>query len=1326
MPDQSPYQSPPWRKLLARRRFYIGLQLLLVAVLLFWGIRLIDCYLETHNVQEALKCTVTFNGLFSAAEESSQEATSEEETLTDDTSNLRVPIDSLEQAFTPTVPLPQAEIIPEPIDDLKAAWYQSYGLIVKIVIMVLIATFLVFYEIYHQNRKKLFADQEDELAPPYFWKVKTLPGTNFSLYKEDDFFEASQLVLRQFAAEGLVKDSAQGIIPVVVLIERQAPQDHLAMLLDQVILDLSSQNIHVHRFFFEQDPRLVWSEKYTQELLLDELKSKHPDHRLVIVGATEIFFDPVTDAFSDWMKLLDSWEDVVFMTTEYPISWGNREIRLSQRLIVTPATFEALGTLPSLFQGEVPSLKHWLMHNRYPELPQEYCDDLIKALHLYFDTEMEGLAERYRQDHGKSLFTWLCMCAVYPELSWDLTLALGYTLGSNRNEQIVTPTNVFRLASLNWFREGSMPHEVRETLLPHLSKSDLKLTRQTILNMLQNNPPPEDSFAAEEHELRLAVFDAQVNPGVGKDIKLIQKVQDFSLNHELRDPVVIKYLQTLPHVLPSFSSLRSIYRTAFEQGVPILGFQSWLRLSVGVLAIVLIALTLEPSRLDHVYTAGEDRYLLKDQRDEMRFYTHMGEVSFKQNEYEQAEAYFNQAIDIQQSIGDETYLTPRYNLAYLQMERGDLAPAQEGFATISEEADELLAENVPDRSLETTEHLQSVKGASEYVQAVNAYRSMELEAAEDKARESVKAITRLDPRAMDVRYVEGVIWFEQGIRGDSGSQNYLNLAGERFEEIRETDPTYFERNRALYPIIDSIKQTKPALKPSLDQIERILEGKARIQPTTPQAETALAPGYEQLSAFQDGWSLVKAENGSYAYRDPSGRIQGTFLDARPFYEGLAAVKIGALWGFVDTDLQVVIDAQYTAARDFHAGVATAKQDGKWGLIDSTGELVIPFAYQRPILFEDERETPPDKTPLAVVVKDGAYQYLDRKGQLAFEGTKFEYAANFRGNVARVKRWKTKYYIDHNGQCIPASLPDKQCPYEQWRARTLGEVSTHRGDIDVVAVAPDGRYFITGGADSTVQIHSPNGLERYTLLKHSARVRSLAIHPDSRQFATGTDAQQLTIWEVGGAIFRRHQIQGGVRALAYSPDGQYLIAGTEGGRVYLLSTKDGAILQSLRTENDVVRMLCFHPNSQTFVVGGAEGILRIYALDGTLTQKIAYPGVVFAMAYRPSGDLLAVAGRKGIISLFNIQQATPTLESTWTGHRDWISQLDYSADGQYLLSSSYDRSIKVWNAQGGVVLTIPQAFTIRGAVFSADQARIYTAGWGTTGNQRAMVYEVRRF
>lgn len=63
-----------------------------------------------------------------------------------------------------------------------------------------------------------------------------------------------------------------------------------------------------------------------------------------------------------------------------------------------------------------------------------------------------------------------------------------------------------------------------------------------------------------------------------------------------------------------------------------------------------------------------------------------------------------------------------------------------------------------------------------------------------------------------------------------------------------------------------------------------------------------------------------------------------------FNEGLAAVKRGGLWGYVNASGQVVVPPRYDGAFAFSQGRAAVHRGERWGYIDTTGNEVIPLQF----------------------------------------------------------------------------------------------------------------------------------------------------------------------------------------------------------------------------------------------------------------------------------------------------------------------------------------------------------------------------------------------
>ena len=94
-------------------------------------------------------------------------------------------------------------------------------------------------------------------------------------------------------------------------------------------------------------------------------------------------------------------------------------------------------------------------------------------------------------------------------------------------------------------------------------------------------------------------------------------------------------------------------------------------------------------------------------------------------------------------------------------------------------------------------------------------------------------------------------------------------------------------------------------------------------------------------------------------------------------EGLASVRVGKSWGFIDQTGRYVVNPIYADAVSFHHGLAVVQVDnpetGKWGLIDPAGRFVVKPIYDAIGSFFDD-----GLAPVAIAGKVG---FIDRTGGL---------------------------------------------------------------------------------------------------------------------------------------------------------------------------------------------------------------------------------------------------------------------------------------------------------------------------------------------------------
>lgn len=151
---------------------------------------------------------------------------------------------------------------------------------------------------------------------------------------------------------------------------------------------------------------------------------------------------------------------------------------------------------------------------------------------------------------------------------------------------------------------------------------------------------------------------------------------------------------------------------------------------------------------------------------------------------------------------------------------------------------------------------------------------------------------------------------------------------------------------------------------------------------------------------------------------------------------------------------------------------------------------------------------------------------------------------------------------------------------------------------------------------------------------------------------------------------------------FSPDGNYVFAGSEDYHVWRFKVEDGS---SVSLDTDAwVRALTFTADGQTLITGGYDGRLiwwSAFAETPAATRTVAaHDGWIRAIAVSPDGKVLASAGNDLIVKLWNV--ADGTLLRELKGHESHIYNVAFHPSGATLVTGDLYGNLFDWDLTTG--------------------------------------------
>jgi len=205
------------------------------------------------------------------------------------------------------------------------------------------------------------------------------------------------------------------------------------------------------------------------------------------------------------------------------------------------------------------------------------------------------------------------------------------------------------------------------------------------------------------------------------------------------------------------------------------------------------------------------------------------------------------------------------------------------------------------------------------------------------------------------------------------------------------------------------------------------------------------------------------------------------------------------------------------------------------------------------------------------------------------------------------------------------------------------------------------------------------------LDHESAVNAVAFHPDHQILVSGTEDGLVHLWTRQDNLIRQslpgHKDE--VTGVAFSPQGQVIASSSQDGKIRLW-TVPGQPLGQPFFGQDWITSIAWSPDGQFLVSGGKDGTVQVWNRQGNPIGQpfMGHQGVVFAVAFSPDGETIVSGSGDGTIRVWN-RQGQP-LGQPFRGHQGVVFDLAFSPNGERIVSGGRDGTVRLWNRQGELI------------------------------------------
>ncbi|MDX2213899.1 MAG: Calx-beta domain-containing protein [Oculatellaceae cyanobacterium bins.114] len=265
----------------------------------------------------------------------------------------------------------------------------------------------------------------------------------------------------------------------------------------------------------------------------------------------------------------------------------------------------------------------------------------------------------------------------------------------------------------------------------------------------------------------------------------------------------------------------------------------------------------------------------------------------------------------------------------------------------------------------------------------------------------------------------------------------------------------------------------------------------------------------------------------------------------------------------------------------------------------------------------------------------------------------------------------------------------------------GSLTNKQGEIEAVYFSPDGQTVAAAGNTAGIRLYrASDGTFLSTLSTSGAD--GIAFSPNGQYFGgpAGSDVRMYNPATWALRYSGRITHSGEVNSIDFSRDSQILVSGAADRTVRISNTSDGSLIRRVTASSATsvaggsIKSVRLSADGTLFATAnGAESVVKVFRVsDGATIRTLSHgDSYMEAVAFSPDGRYLATGGGDfqddgpDASTGFRIYRTSDfSLVGQFVVHTQGVEYIDFSSDGQYMVTASEDGTVKLWQMPSNVV------------------------------------------